>query len=79
MVSKTLMKRSIFTTVLLSGILALTTHAELTVASVFSDHAVLQRDMEVAVWGTADAGTKVSVKIGTRSGVCKSSAAAVRS
>jgi len=30
-------------------------------ASLFSDHMVLQRDANVPVWGTADAGSKVSV------------------
>ena len=38
--------------------------AELVVASPFTDNAVLQRDMLVPVWGTADAGTKVTVKFG---------------
>ena len=36
--------------------------AELTVASPFTDNAVLQRDSQVAVWGTSDAGTTVTVK-----------------
>jgi len=35
--------------------------AKLAVASPFSDHAVLQRDMSVPIWGTADAGEEVSV------------------
>ena len=35
---------------------------ELTVASPFTDNAVLQRDMSVPVWGTAGAGTKVTVE-----------------
>ena len=35
--------------------------AELKLASVFTDHAVLQRDVEVPVWGWADAGTEVTV------------------
>lgn len=30
-------------------------------ASLFSDHMVLQRDAEVPVWGTADAGSEVSI------------------
>jgi sialate O-acetylesterase len=34
------------------------------VASVFSDHMVLQRDMEVPLWGQAQPGTEVSVKLG---------------
>jgi len=36
--------------------------AELTVASLFTDHAVLQRDMPVPVWGTADGGAAVTVQ-----------------
>ena len=40
-------------------------------ASLFSDHMVLQRDAEVPVWGTADAGSEVSIafagqKVSTR-------------
>ena len=38
--------------------------AELTVASPFTDNAVLQRDMPVPVWGTADAATTITVKFG---------------
>ncbi|MFT5856748.1 MAG: sialate O-acetylesterase [Verrucomicrobiales bacterium] len=36
-------------------------NAELGVASLFSDHAVLQRDMPVPIWGSADAGEEVTV------------------
>ncbi|MGJ8672093.1 sialate O-acetylesterase [Rubritalea sp.] len=36
--------------------------AELSVASPFTDNAVLQRDMPVPVWGTADAGSTVTVE-----------------
>jgi len=39
-----------------------TTLAELTVASPFSDNAVLQREMPVPVWGTADVGSNVTVE-----------------
>ena len=35
--------------------------AQLTIASPFTDHAVLQRDRPVPVWGTADAGATVTV------------------
>ena len=38
-----------------------TVQADLTVASPFTDNAVLQRDMPVPVWGTAEAGTTVTV------------------
>ena len=37
-------------------------HAEVKVAPVFGDHMVLQRDMEVPIWGTADKGEKVVVE-----------------
>ena len=36
-------------------------NAAVTVASPFSDHAVLQRGIPVPVWGTADAGAEVKV------------------
>ena len=36
--------------------------AELKPASVFSDHMVLQRETTLPVWGTADAGTQVTVE-----------------
>ena len=53
--------------VLIALVSAVTLHGQkaatdLTVASPFTDNAVLQRDMAVPVWGTADAGTKVTVK-----------------
>ena len=38
--------------------------ADLSVASPFTDNAVLQRDMPVPVWGTADAAATVTVKFG---------------
>jgi sialate O-acetylesterase len=40
--------------------------AELGLARIFSDHAVLQRDQPIAVWGTADAGRKLTVTLGGR-------------
>jgi len=41
--------------------------AELGLARIFSDHAVLQRDQPIAVWGTADAGRKLTVTLGGQS------------
>jgi len=41
--------------------------AELTVGSPFTDHAVLQRDMPIPVWGSADAGTNVTVEFAGQS------------
>ena len=38
--------------------------ADLGLARIFSDHAVLQRDQPIAVWGTAGAGGKVTVTLG---------------
>jgi sialate O-acetylesterase len=40
--------------------------ADLGLARLFSDHAVLQRDQPVAVWGTAGAGRKLTVTLGGR-------------
>ena len=40
---------------------AISAVAALRVASIFQDHAVLQRDALVPVWGTADAGAQVTV------------------
>jgi sialate O-acetylesterase len=37
--------------------------AELGLARIFSDHAVLQRDQPIAVWGTAGAGDKLAVTL----------------
>jgi sialate O-acetylesterase len=41
--------------------------ATLTVASIFSDHMVLQRDMPIPVWGKAEAGAQVTVTLGENS------------
>ena len=38
--------------------------ADVTPAALFSDHAVLQRDKPVAIWGRADSGEKVTVTFG---------------
>lgn len=42
--------------------LAIATRADVTVASLFQDHAVLQRDQPVPVWGWAEPGEKVTVE-----------------
>ena len=49
---------------LLLAPLAVSHAAELQLASVFADHAVLQRDKPVPVWGWCDAGAKVTVEFG---------------
>ncbi|MEE2894315.1 MAG: sialate O-acetylesterase [Planctomycetota bacterium] len=41
--------------------------AEVELPAVFSDHMVLQRDLPVPVWGTADPGETVSVRFGDQS------------
>lgn len=38
-----------------------------TLANIFADHAVLQRDRPIAIWGTAPAGAPVTVRIAERS------------
>jgi sialate O-acetylesterase len=48
--------------ILFTGILSL--HAEVKLASPFTDHMVLQREMKVPVWGMADPGEKVTVDFG---------------
>ena len=44
-------------------LIVFTIHAQLTIAPLFNDHAVLQRDKPVAVWGWSKAGAKVTVNI----------------
>ncbi len=41
--------------------------AKLALASMFSDHMVLQRDMEIPVWGAAEPGAHVKVTLGDES------------
>lgn len=38
--------------------------ADVSLASIFSDNAVLQRDREIPVWGAADDGEEIAVKLG---------------
>jgi sialate O-acetylesterase len=44
-------------------LIANSTQAEVTLPAIFSDHAVLQRDLPVPIWGTAGAGEEVTVTI----------------
>src|SRR5437868_742921 len=46
---------------------ACTVEAKVTPAALFSDHAILQRDKPVAVWGRADPGEKITVTFGGQS------------
>ena len=48
-------------------LLAATARADVTLAPLFTDHAVLQRDKPIPVWGGADAGESVSVTFGRQS------------
>jgi sialate O-acetylesterase len=41
-----------------------TARADVSVTNLFTDHMVLQRDIPCPVWGTADVGEKVTVKLG---------------
>jgi sialate O-acetylesterase len=45
---------------------AFTAQAEVSVSKVFGDHMVLQRDIDVPVWGWADPGEKATVEFGTQ-------------
>lgn len=40
------------------------TSAQLSVAKVFSDHMVLQRGIDIPVWGTADAASRITLELG---------------
>ena len=52
-----------FCAMLIGGI----AQADVTVPTMFSDHAVLQRNMSVPVWGTASPGEQVTVEFGGQS------------
>jgi len=52
-----------FRVLLLSLIVSAAAQAEVKLASIFSDHMVLQRDKEIKLWGSADAGEAVTVKL----------------
>lgn len=43
-------------------------HGDVVLSPLFSDHAVLQRDKPLPVWGTAEPGEKVAVSLGTQKG-----------
>lgn len=49
---------------LLWGLSIVSAHADARLASVFSDHMVLQREQPLKVWGWADAGEDVTVAVG---------------
>jgi sialate O-acetylesterase len=45
------------------GAITLTSHADVKLPAIFSDHMVLQRDAKVPIWGWADPGEKITVSI----------------
>jgi sialate O-acetylesterase len=47
--------------------------ADVQIASIFSDHMVLQRDVEIPIWGTADEAEEVTVQIADQTAVCVAS------
>jgi sialate O-acetylesterase len=47
-----------------AGLCAVATRADVKLAALFSDNMVLQREKPLAVWGWADDGEKVAVKVG---------------
>ncbi len=49
--------------------------ADVRVTNLFTDHMVLQRDIPCPVWGLAEAGEKVTVKLGTSEGTATADAA----
>ena len=56
------MRLKLFVTVLSLGAVMVCAHAEVKLASPFTDHMVLQREMSVPVWGTAAVGETVTVE-----------------
>ena len=46
---------------------------ELKPAEIFADHMVLQQEKEIPVWGTADKGEKITVKLGKKLKTVKTS------
>ncbi|MAS96015.1 MAG: 9-O-acetylesterase [Verrucomicrobiales bacterium] len=53
--------KSIFVTLVVCFLVPLAARAELSLPHFFSDHMVLQREADAAIWGVADAGAEVSV------------------
>src|SRR5437588_5607766 len=47
-------------------VLASTGMADVKLPAIFSDHMVLQQELPVPIWGTADAGEQVTVTFGTQ-------------
>lgn len=60
------MASTIILAILCLALLALPASAKVALPSLISDNMVLQRDMPVPIWGTADPGEKVTVTMGTQ-------------
>ncbi len=58
------MKRAVLTCFLLAVALASSLYGALCMPKIFSDGMVLQRDMPVKIWGTADAGAEIKAEFG---------------
>ena len=56
--------KHLFSVVMVVVFCACAAQAEVTVSKVFGDHMVLQRDIDVPVWGWADPGEEVTVEFG---------------
>ena len=56
------MRLKLFATALFLGAFIVCSHAGVKLASPFTDHMVLQREVKIPVWGTADAGETVTVE-----------------
>ena len=56
-----LMRSLRFLTITVGALVSLSARADVALAPLFADHAVLQRDRPVPIWGTADVGEKVIV------------------
>jgi sialate O-acetylesterase len=54
-------RQSLISSIFIVSVTCSSAWADVVPASVFTDHMVLQREKPVAIWGTADAGEKVSV------------------
>jgi len=65
--------KSVFAMILMLTPLAVL-FADITMPPIFSDHMVLQAEMAVPVWGTAEPGEEVTVKIGGQSKAVKADA-----
>jgi sialate O-acetylesterase len=63
------MIRNLFFAVAPASLLAaLPLHADVKLPAIFGDHMVLQQDMKLPVWGTADPGEAVTVTVGDKTG-----------